>query len=107
MLGLDRCLGFSLAGASGGCSLGVVPQSPIAAASLAAEHGLQRERPSVVSAHGLRSCRGLWHWQMDPLQMSHQGSPPPTPQLMSTGLSECLKIGCLQMWANKDEVVLA
>ena len=39
-----------------GCSLGVVPTSLTAVASLVAEHGLQGERTPVVSAHGFSSC---------------------------------------------------
>ena len=80
---------------------------------------------SAVATHGL-SCSMAWGgiypdqgaypglrpWQMDPSQLSDQEAPPhphphPHPQLMSTGLSECLKTGCLQMWENEDEVALA
>ena len=40
VLGLHCCSGFSLAVASGGCSLVVVCRLGIAVASLVAEHGL-------------------------------------------------------------------
>ena len=55
-LGLRCCLGFSLAVASGGCSLVVVHGLLlIAVASLVAEHGLYLQA-SVVAACGLGNC---------------------------------------------------
>ena len=39
VLGLRCCMGFSLGGASGGCSLVAVRRLLIVVASLAAEHG--------------------------------------------------------------------
>ena len=46
---------FSPVAASGGCSLAVVCQPLVAVASLAAEHGLQGTRVSVVAALGSRA----------------------------------------------------
>ena len=52
-----------LVGASRGYSLGVAHRLLIAAASLAAEHGLQGAQASVVATLGLSSCgsRSLEH----------------------------------------------
>lgn len=58
MLGLGCRMAFSLAAASGGCSL-VVIRGLLAVASLLAERGLQGAQTSAVSAPGLSSTGSL------------------------------------------------
>ena len=98
MLGLHSCVGFFLAAVSWGSSPAVVRRLLSAAASLA-EHGLSGTQAAGAGAPGLwgtgsifvvqglscsKAC-GIFpdqgsilcilHWQVDPLRLSHQGSP--------------------------------
>ena len=98
MLGLHCCEDFSLVGMSRGYFLVVVLGLFTEAASLAAAHRLQSVQALTVVVPGLQStgstimvcglsCSALgnrtpnqgsnpslWHWQMDSLPLSHQGS---------------------------------
>ena len=56
MLGLHCCTGFSVAAASRGYSLVMVPGLFTSVASPVAEHGLYSAWTSVVVAWGLLSC---------------------------------------------------
>ena len=60
MLGHHCSPGFSLAAASGGCSLVAACRPLIAVFSLVVECRLWGEQASVVGARGLSSCLGLW-----------------------------------------------
>ena len=70
VLGLCRCMGFSLVAASGGCSLGAVLRLLIVVASLVAEHKLsncdigsvapQHVGSSQIRARTHISCIGRW-----------------------------------------------
>ena len=56
LLGLCRCVGFSLAEANGGYCLVVVSRLRVGAASFAAKHSLCDVWASVAAARRLESC---------------------------------------------------